>query len=517
MVDPFVDCRSLLIFELILTLNQYTITHGSPLRRDLQLSLLSHLFIIDDDGVETLRPDPIPVLKSLIVAAIMDDLPPSEVSKAHKRHISSLIAKTIIFWHSKAIGGRIWVRDNQVLDIAAKHAKRGHPIIYLVLHIIHWQFHKDWYPYEFNKVYTTATGIPSDATGLSIKPPSRSRLVNIQKCEQILRTQYSQAVFGKDKTTKTLPPKRTYRCKRQHISPITAPNPTDTNADAAVITPHSSSPSVPPNMAILTVPLQPAESELIDSDVVVTPPNTTTSVPPVTANFGPLQPVGPIANTPSVKAPCYIWTWTYSPNSDSVSFNQVRSNSISFRRAISSSRSPVQCKDKSTVTPIQCQDKSTVTASHVTPSTLPSSDHHSSPPWGPTNFVWTFNPQNEIATFRRVPKSVPSPQPSLRIPLQPPEAHAEGTDLPNAAPAYKQSLQTPCPNQICYKPSRPPLVALTHQITSLIKYNERPPVTYVHHPQLFHPSSLCRSLSQQQTTLHSKIYVVYNALRSPVM
>eukprot|EP00536_Pseudo-nitzschia_multiseries_P014220 jgi/Psemu1/37916/gm1.37916_g len=76
---------------------------------------ISSLFIIDDDGVETLRPDPIPVLKSLIVAAIMDELPLSEVSKAHKRHISSLIAKTTIFWHSKAIGGRIRVRDKQVL------------------------------------------------------------------------------------------------------------------------------------------------------------------------------------------------------------------------------------------------------------------------------------------------------------------------------------------------------------------------------------------------------------------
>eukprot|EP00536_Pseudo-nitzschia_multiseries_P016745 jgi/Psemu1/47585/gm1.47585_g len=211
---------------------------------------VSSLFIVDDDGVETLRPDPIPVLKSLIVAAIMDELPPSEVSKAHKCHISSLIAKTTIFWHSKAIGGRIRVRDKQVLDIAAKHAKRGHPIINLVLHTIHWKFHKDWYPYEFHKVSTTATGIPSDETGLSVKPPSQSRLVNIQKCEQILQTHYSQAVFGKDKTTKTLPPKRTHQRK----SPITAPNPTDTNADTIASTPHSMA-SVSPTTADL-LPVQ---------------------------------------------------------------------------------------------------------------------------------------------------------------------------------------------------------------------------------------------------------------------
>eukprot|EP00536_Pseudo-nitzschia_multiseries_P016807 jgi/Psemu1/47891/gm1.47891_g len=100
--------------------------------------------------------------------------------------------------------------------------------------------------------------------------------------------------------------------------------PTDTNTCAVVPTPHSSSPSVPPNTAILTVPIKPVESEshtaiqvppscvtssstttdlltikLIHSDIVATPSNTTTSIPPVTANLGPLQPVGPIADTPS--------------------------------------------------------------------------------------------------------------------------------------------------------------------------------------------------------------------------
>eukprot|EP00536_Pseudo-nitzschia_multiseries_P011650 jgi/Psemu1/29565/gm1.29565_g len=39
---------------------------------------IASLFLVDGDGVETLRPDPIPVLKSLVVAAIMDALPPSE-------------------------------------------------------------------------------------------------------------------------------------------------------------------------------------------------------------------------------------------------------------------------------------------------------------------------------------------------------------------------------------------------------------------------------------------------------
>eukprot|EP00536_Pseudo-nitzschia_multiseries_P015394 jgi/Psemu1/42382/gm1.42382_g len=145
---------------------------------------ISSLFLVDDDGVETLRPDPIPVLKSLIVAAIMDALPPSEVSKAHKRHISSLIAKPQFLAF-------------KTLDIAAKHEKRGRPIIQLVLNIIHWKFHSEWYPYEFHKVYDAADGIPLDKTGSS----------------QILHTHYLQAVFGKDKTADTLPPKRKHRTK----------------------------------------------------------------------------------------------------------------------------------------------------------------------------------------------------------------------------------------------------------------------------------------------------------------
>eukprot|EP00536_Pseudo-nitzschia_multiseries_P013773 jgi/Psemu1/36345/gm1.36345_g len=92
-------------------------------------------------------------------------------------------------------------------------------------------------------------------------------------------------------------------------------------------------------------------------------------------------------------------------------------------------------------------DKSTVTASHVIPSTLPSSDHHSAPPWGPTNFVWTFNPQNEIATFRRVQKSVPSPRPPMCNRLLRSVTLAEDTVSPNTAPAYIRSLRSPCCNQ----------------------------------------------------------------------
>eukprot|EP00536_Pseudo-nitzschia_multiseries_P016545 jgi/Psemu1/46535/gm1.46535_g len=169
------------------------------------------------------------------------------------------------------------------------------------------------------------------------------------------------------------------------------------------------------------------------------------AVPPNTANLGPLQPVGSIADTPSVQAPCYIWTWTYSPNSDSVSFRRVQSDSLSFKRATSFSP------------PIQHQDKSLVTA----PLPSPKRGHHSALPWGPTNFGRTFNPQNEIVTLRRLAKPALSPQSSLRIPLLvPSEALAAGTDLPHAAPAYIRSLQSPCRNQICSKPNHQPVLRL---------------------------------------------------------
>eukprot|EP00536_Pseudo-nitzschia_multiseries_P018838 jgi/Psemu1/57556/gm1.57556_g len=208
--------------------------------------------------------------------------------------------------------------------------------------------------------------------------------------------------------------------------------PTDTNTDAVVTPPHSSGPSAPPITDILTAPIKPVGSKahtaiqapsscvtsssattdlptikLIDSDVVTTPSNSTTSVHPVTANFGPLQPVGPIADTPSVNAPCYIWTWTYSPHSESVSFRQVRSGSISFQRAISSSP-PVQRQEKSSI----------VTSPSLSPSAQTRFGHHSAPPCEPANFRWTFNPQSETVTFHRLPKPAPVPlKPPSRFPL----------------------------------------------------------------------------------------------------
>eukprot|EP00536_Pseudo-nitzschia_multiseries_P002875 jgi/Psemu1/6568/gm1.6568_g len=336
------------------------------------------------------------------------------------------------------------------------------------MRIPHWGFKTDWWPYNFMPVYdTNIYSSPKNsnarkATTVADKTPnaSRARFANLPQRKYI-------------KPKAVLPQRKPVASDAHMAIPFPAQA---TNSITAV----------PPNTAILTVPIEPVESEdhtahpvpsscvtsplattvlipnkMIDSDVVATPSNTTTSVPSVAANLGPIQPVGPIADTPSVRAPRYILNWTYYPNSESVSFRRVRSNSISFQRSTSSSSPCVRCQDKSNMTPIQCQDKSTVTASHETPSTLPNSAHHSAPPWGPTNLGWTFNPQNAIATFRCVPTSVPTPQPPICHQLLPSATLAEDTDLPHAASAYIGSLHSQCRNQLCSKPYYQPVLRLS--------------------------------------------------------
>eukprot|EP00536_Pseudo-nitzschia_multiseries_P003320 jgi/Psemu1/7495/gm1.7495_g len=125
--------------------------------------------------------------------------------------------------------------------------------------------------------------------------------------------------------------------------------------------------------------------------------------------------------------PSYAWTWKYSPNSDSVSFHR---------------------------------DKSHVTASYETP------------PLGPTNFVWAFNPQNGIATFRRVPTtSVPTPQPPMCHQLLPSATLANDTDHPHAAPAYMRSLHSPCHNPISSRPNHSPVLRLSKRHRDALKVN----------------------------------------------
>eukprot|EP00536_Pseudo-nitzschia_multiseries_P010614 jgi/Psemu1/26500/gm1.26500_g len=183
--------------------------------------------------------------------------------------------------------------------------------------------------------------------------------------------------------------------------------PTNTNKDAVVTTPHSSGASLSPH-AINLVPAQannsvahtPAPFDLnpathtssSNADVII--PSGTTGLfrtKTIASNT-----VKTPSNSTAPNASRYTWTWTYSPNSESVSFRRVPSDAISFHRAISSSP------------PVQRQDKSPVTALSITPSALTRPGHHSPPPWGPASFRWTFNPQSDTPSQATLAIPIPA-------------------------------------------------------------------------------------------------------------
>eukprot|EP00536_Pseudo-nitzschia_multiseries_P005554 jgi/Psemu1/12834/gm1.12834_g len=337
-----------------------------------KLTNINSILTVDNHGAETLKPDAISRIKSLVTAAIIENLPLSEVSPKCKTHIRMLLDHSTIWYLDKDTTRRP-IHDYHALAPAAHAAKLDYhqykdPTIQLEFSIQHWGFDKGWYPYEFAKVYDRNS---SEATASEKSKPLKplptvasynNRVANILKFSRRTISRENEFCFD-------LP---------------------DPYFDYVVFK----------QIYLMAFP------------------------------------------------PSYTWTWTYSPNSDSVSFRRVRSNSISFQRATSSGPH------------IQRQDRSTVTSLSVTPSTLPSSDYHSAPPWKPTKFVWTFNPQNEIATFRRVPKSVPSP---------PSETLAADTDHPHAAPAYIRSLQSPCHNQLSSRPNQPPVLRLSKRHRDALK------------------------------------------------
>eukprot|EP00536_Pseudo-nitzschia_multiseries_P003889 jgi/Psemu1/8774/gm1.8774_g len=285
------------------------------------------LFITHKDGTKTLGHNPVTILRELIIDEIFHCLPSKARTETTKQHIVALF-KLSTMWHIAANGSLGHIQDKATLDAAAQQAIANHsPVLCLQMHIPHWGFKTYWWPYNFMLVYdTNIYSSPKNsnarkATTLADNTPNASsaRFANLPQ--------------------------------RKYIKPKSVPlqrKPVASDAHMAIPFPAQAT-------------------------------HTTTSVPPVAANLGPIQPVGPIA----VRAPCYIWTWSYSLNSESVSFRRVRSNSISFQRSTSSSSPRVQYQDKSNMTPIQCQDKSTVIALPATPSTLPSPDHHPVPLYVP--------------------------------------------------------------------------------------------------------------------------------------
>eukprot|EP00536_Pseudo-nitzschia_multiseries_P005472 jgi/Psemu1/12640/gm1.12640_g len=369
---------------------------------------IASLFIVDEEG------------GSLIIAAIVDELPASEVSKAHKQRIALLLSNSAIFCHKKD-HGRFRVQDEHGLDKAARRANNGNPIIRLVLTIFSWKFHEDWYPYEFHKVYDPGYGVPLDEVMLQRKTPSHTQTNNELKFNDKLIEQLKCKRNG-ETVQHVLPPKRqrpkTTRPATGGLNPI---KPIESEVASTVQVPEQCT----------------FESSNTTSPVIV-PSGTTNLVHTKMINSNNVK---TSLNSTALSDPHYTWTWNYFPNSELVSFRRIRSDSY---LGATSSSPPVQRQEKSSIVP----------APSVSPSALTRFGHHHVLPSVPANFGWTFNPQHEIATFRRLPKSVPAPQPPSCIRLLP----AENTDLPNAALACLRLLQSPCRNQICSTPHHLPVL-----------------------------------------------------------
>eukprot|EP00536_Pseudo-nitzschia_multiseries_P001599 jgi/Psemu1/3653/gm1.3653_g len=431
---------------------------------------MEDLFVENADA-KVLAPFMMTNLRGSVVNAITYCLP--SLTASQKGHITQLLSGCTISYVTYT-GATKKVRGPIDLEKAAKEALTHHthastkPIITIELVITEWQFKSTWRAHRFDKVYAIPIPVPSPCVNIPpfnprespVEPtiPVPSQTNNALTFNDKLIEQLKQERHG-DTLQHVLPPKRTYRCKHQRKSPITAPNSLasapPTTADLLPVQAMDSILDTPAPSSNLINPVKPAKPNA-STAVKVRLPYMTRSLNNTNLNNSNSadQPVDcqvadtPTANAPMPnKAPHYAWTWTYSPNSASISFRRVRSGSISFQRATSSSP------------PIQRQDKpSTVIAPSVSPSALTRFGHHPVLPSVPTNFGWTFNPQKEIATFRRLQKSALSPQPSMCNRLLPSGAIAEGTDLPNAAPAYIRSLKSPCHNQIFSRPNRLPVL-----------------------------------------------------------
>eukprot|EP00536_Pseudo-nitzschia_multiseries_P019158 jgi/Psemu1/59257/gm1.59257_g len=255
---------------------------------------MEDLFVENADA-KVLAPFMMTNLHGSVVNAITYCLP--SLTASQKGHITQLLSRCTISYVTYT-GVTKKVRGPIGLEKAAKEALTHHthastkPIITIELVITEWQFKSTWRAHRFDKVYAIPIPVPSSCVNI---PPFNPRESPVEP---------------------TIP--------HQRKSPITAPN---------------SLASAPPTTADL-LPVQATDS-ILDTPA------------PSSNLINPVKPAEPnaVADTPTAnapmpnKAPHYAWTWTYSPNSASVSFRRVHSGSISFQRATSSSP-PIQRQDK---------------------------------------------------------------------------------------------------------------------------------------------------------------------------
>eukprot|EP00536_Pseudo-nitzschia_multiseries_P004081 jgi/Psemu1/9226/gm1.9226_g len=156
---------------------------------------------------------------------------------------------------------------------------------------------------------------------------------------------------------------------------------------------------------------------------------------------------------PSVKAPHYTWTWTYSPQSELVSFRRVRSDSL---LCVTSSSPPVQRQEKSSI----------VTAPSVSPSAPTRFGHHSAPPYKSANFRWTFNPPSETVVFHRLPQPASVPlKPYMQLAL--PKALHAGTILPSGILTFAE--HSTHSSHLCYEISNQTVFCITKRHRDALK------------------------------------------------
>eukprot|EP00536_Pseudo-nitzschia_multiseries_P007061 jgi/Psemu1/16784/gm1.16784_g len=102
------------------------------------------VFLTDDnadtEGPKTLAPDPVTMLKEIIVNAIMDIIPPKEQTEINKGHISTLFADAS-FWYMDKAGA-----------LAIRH---GQDTLLIEIRAAHWGFKPNWDAVHFDEVYGT--------------------------------------------------------------------------------------------------------------------------------------------------------------------------------------------------------------------------------------------------------------------------------------------------------------------------------------------------------------------------
>eukprot|EP00536_Pseudo-nitzschia_multiseries_P017397 jgi/Psemu1/50699/gm1.50699_g len=112
------------------------------------------LFITDDadtEGPKTMAPDPVTMLKEIIVNAIMDIIPSKEQTEVNKGHKSTLLADAT-FWYVAPNKKTKRLRNKHSMDKAGALAiEQGQDTLLIEIRATHWGFKPDWDPVHFDE------------------------------------------------------------------------------------------------------------------------------------------------------------------------------------------------------------------------------------------------------------------------------------------------------------------------------------------------------------------------------